>query len=114
MRELHIQPHASEIVAIKLATKKVETNSHQLSNYPIKLGAFLYNVTFTVIELGDHEAVLGMQWMYYTWVLINSYSLTIKMWYERMQKSQTMHIVHTTQVSSANVLLSTMQIKRLV
>jgi hypothetical protein len=114
MRELHIQPHASEIVAIKLATKKVETNSHQLSNYPIKLGAFLYNVTFTVIELGDHEAVLGMQWMYNTWVLINYYSLIIKMWFERMQMSQTMHIVHTTQVSSVNVLLLAMQIKRLV
>jgi hypothetical protein len=32
MRELYIQSHASEIVAIKLATGKVETSSHQLSN----------------------------------------------------------------------------------
>ena len=31
-----------------------------------------------------------------------------------MQKSQTMHIIHTTQVSNANVLLSNMQIKCLV
>jgi hypothetical protein len=55
-----------------------------------------------------------MQWMYNTWVLINYYSLIIKMWFERMQMSQTMHIVHTTQVSSVNVLLLAMQIKRLV
>jgi hypothetical protein len=114
LRKLHIQPHTSKNVAIKLATGKVETNSHQLSNYPIKLGAFLYNVTFTVIELSDHEAMLGMQWMHNTWVLINCYFLTIKMWTERMQKSQTIHIAHTTQVSSANVLLSAMQIKCLV
>jgi hypothetical protein len=78
------------------------------------LGAFLYNVTFTVIELGDHEAVLGMQWIYNTQVLINCYSLTIKMWSEQMQKSQTMHVVHMTQVSSANILLSAMQIKHLI
>ena len=90
-KELHIQPHARKNVAIILATRKVKTNSHQLSNYPIKLGAFLYNITFTVIELGDHEVVLGMQWMYNTRILINCYSLTIKIWYEQMQLSHTMH-----------------------
>jgi hypothetical protein len=40
--------------------------------------------------------------------------LTIKMWSDQMQHSQILHVIHTIQVSSANVLLSIVQIKCLI